>query len=103
MSWTKITFAAGCVAVVASIPIWGYEPQPDPATADAVFLQPLHSLVEALEFQVYRAQSSSVGPLAGFHRRSPFVELRQQPGFDRFQQLPVFPEVLKHPAPLFVA
>lgn len=31
MSWTKIACAAGCVAVAAGIPAWGYEPQPDPA------------------------------------------------------------------------
>lgn len=31
MSWTKIAYAAGCVVIAASIPVWCYEPQPDPA------------------------------------------------------------------------
>jgi serine protease Do len=31
MSWTKITYAVGCIAIAASIPAWCYEPQPDPA------------------------------------------------------------------------
>jgi serine protease Do len=31
MDWNKIGYAAGCVAIAAAIPAWGYQPQPDPA------------------------------------------------------------------------
>lgn len=31
MNWKKIGYAAGCVAIATGLPVWGYQPQPDPA------------------------------------------------------------------------